>query len=59
MFGKDFKYIMALTVLAWIAYTLPSFHMTIVGDSSVNVAAASVASAKVKMPQKVRWWHLL
>lgn len=43
MFGRDFKYVMALTVLAWIAYTMPTFQSTVMANAESNAALASAA----------------
>lgn len=31
MFGTDFKYVLALTALAWMVYTLPTVQAAIIG----------------------------
>jgi hypothetical protein len=31
VFGNDFKYVLALTALAWMVYTMPAVQAAIVG----------------------------
>lgn len=31
MFGRDLKYVLVLTLLAWMAYTLPAVQMAMAG----------------------------
>jgi hypothetical protein len=54
LFGENFKYILALTALAWMTYTLPSvraaFQEAGANDPAFNAAAVSAALSNVKFP---------
>lgn len=58
MFGSDFKYVLILTILAWMTYTLPSVRAafeTAYDEPSLELAAASTSThmfGDMKLVQK-------
>jgi hypothetical protein len=44
MFGENFKYVLVLTFLAWMSYTLPSVRAA-VQDAAINDASESLAAS--------------
>jgi hypothetical protein len=47
MFGRNFKYVLALTVLAWIVYTMPMVRAAL-GNMNVGQSAAQELTQALK-----------
>ncbi len=50
MFGENFKYVLALTLLAWVTYTLPSVRQALADVSSYNPTTSIAAVTAAHIP---------